>query len=247
MPHSNDIVCQHLAWDTEFFGQKIGLIRCRSHAEQSQIALALDKFRREEFSLAYVMLEGETLLDEVFCKQFGGQLVDIKYIFERSIESESLLPKESNVLDYTGDGTELYELAYAAGWCSRYKIDKHFPQEVFERFYRTWIANSLNGNMADGVYIIKGENEAPKGFATLKISDEEASIGLIAVDADSRGEGIGKKLINHMIGVARKKGCKRMSVATQKRNKGAVAFYKSCDMSLVESCSIYHFWLDNEI
>ena len=192
------------------------------------------------------MLEGETLLDESFCKQFGGQLVDIKYIFGRSIEPKSPLPKESNVLDYTGDGTELHELAYAAGWCSRYKNDNHFSQEVFERFYRTWIANSLNGNMADGVYIINGENGTPKGFATLKISNEEASIGLIAVDADSRGKGIGKKLINHMVGVAQQRGCKRMSVATQKHNKDAVAFYKSCDMSLIESCSIYHFWLDKE-
>ena len=243
MPHSKDIVYQSLAWDSEFFGQKIGLIRCCAHVEQSQIAMTLDKFLQEEFDLIYIMLEGETLLDKALCKQFGGQLVDTKYIFGRNIESESPLTKDSDVLDYIGDGTELHELAYAAGWCSRYKIDKHFPQEVFERFYRTWITNSLNGNMADGVYVINGQNGTPKGFATLKISNNEASIGLIAVDAESRGEGIGKKLINHMVGVAQKRGCRHLSVATQKHNAGAVAFYKSCNMELIKSSSIYHFLL----
>lgn len=243
MPYSKEIICQSLTWDTEFFGQKIGLVKCSSHTDHLLISTALDKFYHEDFDLIYVMLDGETMLDDALCKRYGGQIVDIKYILGLSIEPQFPIAKESEVLNYMGDGTDLYELVYAAGWCSRYKIDKHFSQEVFERFYRTWIVNSLNGKMADGVYVINDENGAPKGFATLKIAENDASIGLIAVDAAHRGEGIGKKLINHMIGVAQRRGCKRLTVATQKHNTGAVAFYKSCNMKLIENSSIYHFWL----
>ena len=109
--------------------------------------------------------------------------------------------------------------------------------------YSTWMEKSINGEMADYVFVHKN-HETIDGMITIKIENDIANIGLIAVDYASQGKGIGTKLIQSIENFLYQiKGIKYIQVATQLANHNACHLYKKNNFEVITITDIYHHWL----
>lgn len=232
-----------LKWDSDFFGRKTASLRCGAATSERLLGEELQRAREEGFELVYLILEEDLRQKQQLDLGCEHRLVDVKYTFGCEVMNHPLLAIDTEaVKPYNREGERLYELAFQAGEHSRYRLDPKFRKGEFERFYRTWVENSLRGQMADSLFVV-GEPAAPLGFVTLKRHDKEASIGLIAIAEGARGTGWGRQLVARCLKEANGWGCRHLTVATQQENKQACGFYRHCGMELEEQCTIYHCWL----
>lgn len=226
-----------LKWDSEFFHLNIAKIEANSIA--FDINKEMEDLCIEDWDLVYIEtpFSKENKVPNSF-----GQLVDIKCIYEILIDNHVPYIQSEYVTICKEYSEELYSLALQAGHKSRYKTDTHFAKGEFERFYKTWVQNSLNGEIADCVFVYQGKDKI-KGFITLKIMDDSCNIGLFAVDSSTRGKGIGHTLMDAAMNFALRNGKQIIRVATQLDNLGACRFYEKYGFKLISTTSIFHKWI----
>lgn len=227
-----------LDWDSDFFKFKIGRI---DGEKLNECDASIELLNKQNVQLIYIFIPGVS--EDKLNKGKYGNLMDVKftYSYDLALDEDTTLDSHIHLIDKPSP--KLYELAFQSGHESRYKKDPNFKKGEFERFYATWVNNSFNGIMADTVlgYYVKN-NLA--GFVTVKLKDNLADIGLIAVDTDMRSLGIGSKLINAAKTFATRHGAKILNVATQKDNIGACNFYEKNGFKLTKIESIYHKWFN---
>ena len=80
------------------------------------------------------------------------------------------------------------------------------------------------------------------GFTTIKFNTDYSEIGLIGVDKNSRGLGIGSLLLDRVNKLSIDNGVGDIYVATQLNNKPACKFYKKNGFTEIETKHIYHCW-----
>ena len=101
--------------------------------------------------------------------------------------------------------------------------------------------NSLNKTFAEKVFYIHSEDTI-NGFVTLQRDGNTAKIGLIAVNPNFQGKGIGTKLLQAAEYYAIKNNMDKMLIPTQKENILACNFYKKNGYSVKEETIIKHYW-----
>lgn len=176
---------EFLKWDSDFFDIKIGCIHLN---ESVCLKTELNRARVEGFKLVYVYGGRNLYVEQNICEAFNGTLVDRKVVFETRITNQVDAISEV-VSEYRSSEEDqvLLELALESGRFSRFKLDTNFKCGDFERFYSTWLSESLNGNIADHVFVAK-INTLITGMVTLKINENVAKIGLIAVNPNFQGD-----------------------------------------------------------
>ena len=81
-------------------------------------------------------------------------------------------------------------------------------------------------------YVAKDTNtDIVVGFAGILIVADEAELLNIAVSSDYRRNGIAKRLLEHLIAVARKQGAYRMLLEVRSSNEGAKVLYNQIGFS----------------
>lgn len=235
----NKNIAKILDWDSDFFKMRIASVSMNSWNEVF-LNESIQQFKKEEVRLIYLFLRNGVTLSDSYISKYKFNLVDRKrtYILKK-IQDNELLP---NIVIYTGDASALYDLALQAGVDSRYRVDPDFPNEDFERLYKTWIDNSLTGVMADYVLAYRMSSGKLGGFITLKKRTDSLSIGLVATDISCRRIGIGKALmnaakhyayVNHLF----------LEVTTQADNAPACSFYENNGFVMQSQTTVYHIWL----
>lgn len=231
-----------MPWDSDFFGFKIGKID-KFNLSDLVFESNLNVARNLNYDLIYVFDYVNKEIESNVIESFNLSLVDTKILFGRILDKEESVPYiESASKVNTADLADLYNLALESGQYSRYKTDSMLNSK-FEKFYKTWVDNSLSGTLADDVFLYK-INSKIVGFVTLKYQNESCNIGLIAVNRDFRGNRIGEKLMQKCFFEGRKKGCNIITVATQYENSGACRFYERLGLKIKESNKIYHSWIN---
>lgn len=175
-----------------------------------------------------------------------GGLADIKITFtsdltsldEASFISTDVVTKHLKLLDYS----DVESLAIQSGKYSRFSMDPNISQKQFVNLYKAWIRKSLNPNDADEVLVIRGGDRIV-GMATLTDQNSRGTIGLIAVDREFRGNGLGEKLVRAAQINFISKGYEISQVVTQKMNYPACTLYRKCDYLVEKEEYFYHFWL----
>jgi dTDP-4-amino-4,6-dideoxy-D-galactose acyltransferase len=226
-------------WDSNFFGYPIAEVKKDSFtSEDLDVIKGLAK--EKKFDLLYLIshLESKDLENE------GCLLADIKVIYKQELKGN--VDIDENVFLFTPeeDYQKLITLSLVSGVHSRFKLDANFVNNEFEKLYIEWIKKSVDRNLADVVYVYNPGGQI-QGMVTLKINHDKASIGLIAVNAECRGNKIGKKLIDATINYALSNECKYLEVPTQRQNLSACNFYKKNGFSISSTEYIYHLWLKN--
>jgi len=234
---------KRLDWDSDFFGYNVGRIEL-SAADGNVLAEILKDAVKQKFNLLYWSIPVTDVDSDsaaVANKGFHAsrmityhQLLNIKSIPETPFQTESYLYDEVT--------SGLLSLALQSGHMSRFRKDPNFAPGKFGEMYRLWIERSVSGEIADLVVVSK-DNETIRGFATVKCNNNTGRIGLVSVDAASRGMNIGTRLIDYIKIYCISKGCYDLYVDTQHDNEAANRFYRKCGFKVFADKNIYHFWL----
>ena len=209
-----------LSWDSNFFGYKVG-----ETTGIPDVAIA----KRDNFKLIYIKSHSPLALD-IFCDQ--------KVTFAKDIQNVKFPDNIKSVM-----GEELTEsllkLSFLSGIYSRFYLDKNFSNNEFTKLYSEWIKKSLSGILADEVFVCE-----EMGFVTIKIKNQDAHIGLIAVSEEAQGKGVGSSLLKAAENFAYTKGAKTIYVPTQITNLPACKFYQHYGFKEFSKEYTYHLWIE---
>lgn len=219
---------RRLDWDSSFFKIEVGEIENNDDLKNDTYS---------DFDLIYVKKNAEILLPG-----FKLNYEENKVVFEKQI----LTIKEAcnSVIPFSKvkyDVEELYNLAYESGKYSRFLKDNLFGESNFKRLYKEWVDNSITKQFADDILLYFIEDKIV-GFVTYKKQSTYCQIGLIAVNPNFQGKGIGRQLINEVENTLYKKGINTLRIPTQLENKEACFFYKKIGYKIIESTPIKHYW-----
>lgn len=197
----------------------------------------LNQKQLQSYDLVYVFVDTPTKESSEYLLAKGAQLVDEKVIYEKPV------PKGVNqyldLVDYHGKCTrQLIQLSLASGHSSRFRVDNRLNHK-FEEFYTLWMKKSVDKVLADNVFVCQ-KNDKILGFVSIKIKEAIGQIGLIAVDEQQRGKGIGRALIAECDMLLMSKQITTHQVVTQKQNFGACALYEKRGFEIKEIQTIFH-------
>jgi len=170
------------------------------------------------------------------------RLVDVRVeLAQPSTETEPA----ARVRPYRSTDLEtLRAIARASHEITRFYADLHFPRERCSDFYDTWIVRSCEG-WADGVLVAELDGR-PAGYVTCHGDPalRRGSIGLIAVSAAARGNGLGRDLVLGALSWCRDHGSTEVSVVTQGANVGAQRLFQLCGFRTVSTGLWFHRWYE---
>lgn len=235
---------KRLAWDSDFFGYKVGEIFVDGLKEDA-LASALHEAKEQGYHLLYAKIFFDNLkLNELMLQQ-GGFLADERVTYSLELrEDDKNFKVNDGVQAYLEKEADqnLIGLALQCGEYSRFKIDKKIGEEKFVDLYRTWIKKSVSGEISEKVLVYQIDG-AKVGLITLAQAGDCGTLGLIGVDGDFRGRKIGQQLVVAAKRYFAEKNLPKLVVSTQGKNISACRFYEKCGFSVVARKNIYHFWL----
>jgi len=223
-----------LDWDTNFFGYAVGQTKINWDDEKSKNALFKEA---NKFKLVYLVSD-----KEMNPAVKGSELVDIK----TKLRKEVSIDEDCSTLHLTeydgGDHGQLKKLALQSGIYSRFKKDPNFTNNEFEKLYMKWIVDSIKKTVADNVIVYKENENDYRAFVTLKYKEDHAEIGLIAVDEQSRGKGVGFALLSYVNNLTKDMGLNKIEVTTQFENLPAMNLYQKAGYKIISKKFIDHLW-----
>ena len=223
-----------LIWDSNFFHLKIGRILPGSFDK------VIFQEEKKHYDLIYIFEDSYNLNAINKISELSIPPIDIKLTYTKKIINAIDIPE---IYNYTlpSVNEQLLKLSFAAGQYSRFNLDKNFNTTQYEALYQQWITASVQKENAD--FILVSNNQAhPTGFITLIDKQTYIQIGLLAVDSNFRGSGIGQKLIQKAIFTAFCSNFKTIKVTTQKQNSSACRLYEQCGFAVESSIHVYHYW-----
>lgn len=235
---------QHLPWDSEFLGFAVGCATVPAPGAAAVAALAAQA-RSQELRLTYLFLDPTDTAAAAAARHAGAYLTDRKVTLYCPLDAndQSVKPVVEAVERIRENQPGLEELAWQSGEYSRFRIDPQFAPGVFEQLYSNWYQASLSGTMARTVFACPSPGGQPTGLLTLQPQGPAASIGLLAVRTEARGQGLGHALVAAARHEAREWGCLGLRVTTQLDNEPACRFYAHCGFTVEQVVHVYHLWL----
>jgi ribosomal protein S18 acetylase RimI-like enzyme len=130
-------------------------------------------------------------------------------------------------------------LAYAAGHLSRFFLDPGFSPQ-FEALYAEWVRKALRDE--DSKVFTLSDSRHMLGMVTLSIRDAIGTIGLIAIDRESQGRGLGMRLLKQCEAHYHRLDARTCTVVTQKANIGACLLYQKAGYAIATEQDVWHVW-----
>jgi dTDP-4-amino-4,6-dideoxy-D-galactose acyltransferase len=176
-------------------------------------------------------------------EQNAFDFVDIRTTFERSLGE---LPEESSGIRPVrpDDLPQLKRISGQSFSDSRFYYDRHFGRPSCDELYAAWIERSCQG-YADCV-LVEDLNGKAAGYVTCRLDPSKAgSIGLIAVDPEAQGRGVGQRLVVSALHYFRNNRMTNGTVVTQGRNIKSQRLYQRCGFRTQSIGLWYHRWSDS--
>lgn len=235
-----DGLCEHLHWDSEFFGRRIARVTAPELTAEtaSEVVAAA---RADGVECLYFLASADHPPSLLAAQSVGFRLVDVRVTLERGLEGVDAGLPEGVASFASEDVAPITAIARTSHRDSRFYADPGFEDERCDDLYQTWIENSCNG-FAEDVLVVHGKGGA-SGYISCHLNDDgSGQIGLIAVGEVARGRGQGGLLVRGSLGWFRERGCDRAVVVTQGRNVGALRLYERAGF-LTRSVEIWcHLW-----
>ncbi len=237
-----------LDWDSDFFGIKI------ARANLSRLTLetaraVVDQARTDQIACVYLLADSDDPATAHAAEAVGFHLMDIRVTLDTrvpldlNLAADLPLPDRGSVRPFhPADLDTLKRIARASYTASRFYADPRFPRDKCDALYDTWITRSCDG-WAQAVLVADVEGIAA-GFITCHTKAETGSIGLVGVDANQQGKGLGSTLVDASLRWFAANGCTSVEVVTQGRNIGAQRIYQARGFKTRSVQLWYHVWLD---
>lgn len=221
---------QLLEWDTEFWGVRVG----KATEIDGVTKWAVDN----TIGLVCLLVDSNQPQEASDAERMGFRYMDTRVTFER----HTLPCGGGSRLATLDDLPQMIRIARASHWITRFYADPHLQNGRCNDLYESWITRSLGG-WADVVLVAERDGKVV-GYVTVHLAMEEASIGLIAVDADAREKGVGTELLSSAVDWAHTRQVKRMRIVTQGRNIPAQRLFQRSGFRTVSTELWFHKWYD---
>lgn len=235
--------CRFLEFDSEFFGRRLARVEPAA-LTAARIDDVRDWWRRERIDGVYLLVDvdDQGTQDAASGQQF--RLVDLRVTLEAPSASSAALPLADGARIRPAESADveaLKRIALQSHTQTRFYVDDHFDRARCDELYQLWIAKSCGG-WADHVLVAEVGGRAV-GYVTCHKRHDEGQIGLVGVDAASRGRGAGLGMMVEARRWFAEQGLDRVIVATQGRNAKALRLYQKADFSVTALQLWYHKWL----
>lgn len=229
-----------LEWDTEFFGRKsakIILSNQVSRFEEKKIKLFL-----EENNFITIVNENNNYINNQWLgSNTKAYLTDINIQFRKRLFKQSIdLNQSVSIKNKVEINPTIMRIAKESFSESRFFNDPMITDEKAAMLFNNWVSNSFNKE--DKYFVVTQKNRLITGFILFSKDKESATIELIAVDENYRGEKIGRSMINHLEEYLIKDNILNLKVGTQVNNLKAINFYTKNGFRYDSNSSIYHLW-----
>lgn len=233
-------VIEPLTWDSQFFGYPVARINLDKEGTDKLENLFLDlESRKIRVTYFYIPSKEKELINRISKKGvlFVGQKVELSKTTEKHGRFSN------NIIEFNGDdiNERLIELVLQAGRYSRFRLDRNFTQNEYQKLYIELLSKSIKKIIAIKTFVAIKESFII-GVTTLGEKGGCADIGLVVVDENYRGQGIGYDLIHLVDTVAFEMGIKKIKVVTQLKNKEACRLYEKCHFNIENITNTYHYW-----
>jgi dTDP-4-amino-4,6-dideoxy-D-galactose acyltransferase len=238
---------EHLPWDSAHLGFSVAHLRGYC-LEPAALWRALESARDDGIRLVYWAAANPNTVPDPLLLEFAGRVVDRKASLTAPIDGPQgdELGGQYRVDEHPRSlpAPRLAALAVTAGAYSRFRRDPRVPLGAFQRLYEEWITRSTLGELADAVLVasLQSAPDKPIAFVTVSIDGDGGVIGLVAVQEESRGLGIGSFILRRGHHWLAQRGAGRVSVVTQLDNRPACRLYAKAGYRLTDMKLIYHFW-----
>ena len=226
-------------WDSEFFGFHVGTVSLPQGVSIDDLRRNVSEWGSSDFDLIYIFADEP--LSGFVCKTLaacGAQPFGTRVVYRKEYGSRSVVEGKRHLHIATVKTPALENLAYESGAHSRFMLDERL-RPSFKRLYGTW----LDKEIATGQVFVFPDGESPIGMVTVALDDAgEGHIGLVAVDAARRGEGVASRLLSDVGAWLRRKGVPSCEVVTQGANKAARSLYEKAGFCQVSETAVWHLW-----
>lgn len=239
--------CELLHWDTEHFGVRVARVRAH-RLDPSSVDEALAWAASRQIACLYLLADSSHPETLRLAASRGFRFVDVRITLGRRLDNLPPDPAPPGIVlrpAVTDDEAALVALAAASHDDTRFYADGRFDPGAVESLYRTWMRGSLDGRMADFVFVAEATGQ-PLGYIAGRTSREKAvgSIELVGVSAPGRRVGVGRALVNAASSHFQRAGLSSTSVVTQGRNVPAQRLYQACGFRTELVQLWYHRWAD---
>ena len=231
-----NMMIERLSWDSNFFKLEIANAKIDN---LDDYMIVKSGFAKSKYDLMYLFCPESTSPETLEIIKSNEKLHDTKLTFTKKKFATQEVSKDIKSVIQLSPALE--DLAIQSGAYSRFNRDK-ILREKFPLLYKTWIAKSVNRDIADIVFGHYRSDGKLSGMVTLKAENDWSKIGLISVNKLDWGLGIGKKLIRQAENWCITKGRNELIVDTQEVNTKASPFYRACGFELLNKIHIFHIW-----
>jgi dTDP-4-amino-4,6-dideoxy-D-galactose acyltransferase len=234
---------RYLQWDSDFFGVPVasldgGLLQ----SETSKIVF--DWCRKEKIRCLYFLADGTDSHTLQCAYDEGFQFIDVRVKMEYDLKNVQQTEASSLEIKPVTKKEKLDNiLAFArmSHTDSRFFKDLNFDRIKCEKLYEEWIYRDFEKGNVVGFYP-EGENNI-KGYVTFTMeSPDVARIGLIAVEDQFRGQGVGTKLLRKTIVTSKELNARKLIVVTQATNTSALRLYEKAGFRISDTKIWFHKW-----
>ncbi len=182
----------------------------------------------------------------------GGRLMDASVTWELALTGLAPPPPLPAGLELgpwqEQERESLLALAAAAfcdpaAYADRFALDPRLAPGCPE-LYRRWLANSLSGEQADQVLVLRGPK--PLGFITLKLGQEDAPAWVVlnAVAPDQRGLGRYNLVLAHGLTWLAEQGATHARVRTKFSQRAVIRAWSRRGARPLAGDLTFHLWMD---
>ncbi len=237
-----DSLCNYLDWDSEFFSRRIARV-ASGRLDSETLKGVLSWSEENSIDCLYFLADAADKESAALAADNNFRFVDIRTTYERPLAGDDSFGERAPEIRKAlpQDVPALRAIAGVSHQDSRFYFDPAFSEAACNALYETWIEKSCQG-YANAVLVAELEGRAV-GYISLHLDEENTGqIGLIAVGADAKGHGLGKKLINESLRWFASEGVGRVTVVTQGRNVIAQRLYQRFGFMLTSVEVWYHRW-----
>jgi dTDP-4-amino-4,6-dideoxy-D-galactose acyltransferase len=225
-----------LEWDSRFFGMRVAQITVAGAVDSHDL---LECLERSDAEVICVFLPTETAEQyRSVLEGSSGKFYDRKVTFGKQVDP-AFAAWDPSIVETTTESDELLQLAYASGHLSRFFLDPGFNRH-FKALYGEWIRKALRED--DSKVFTLSDSRRMLGMVSVSVENGIGKIGLMAIDKDSRGAGLGMRLVKQCEAHYDSINASACSVVTQKDNIGACRLYQRAGYVIANEQDIWHVW-----
>lgn len=229
-----------LSWDTEYFGMSSARVILKDAIlNEGELSIFLDSY---DF-ITITNLNNNPQNNQWLGKYKNAFLVDVNIQFVKRLSNKSTDKEDiTEVHEGYPYNESIIKIAQEAFKHSRFFNDEFLPLSKARDVYKHWVKSAFN--KLGRYFVTVKRNGKIAGFLLFSINDINsfATIELIAVDMEFRGQKIGKTLISGMEKYLAGNNIELIKVGTQVNNISAINFYNSYGFKNTNCSSVYHYW-----